>query len=50
MQELPGVEDALPGAKSIPYFYSMLAALKKQRSPLFAEVKRWLFICADEGQ
>ena len=50
MRELPGVEDALPGAKSIPYFYSVLAALEKRRSPLFAEVKRWLFICADENQ
>ena len=44
------MEDALPGAKSIPYFYSVLAALEKRRSPLFAEVKRWIFICADEGQ
>ena len=50
MRELPGVEDVLPGTKSIPYFYSMLAALEKQRSPLFAEVKRWIFICGDEGQ
>ena len=50
MRELPRVEDVLSGAKSIPYFYSMLADLEKQRSPLFAEVKRWFFICADEGQ
>ena len=50
MRELLGVEDTLPGAKSIPYFYSVLAALEKRRSPLFAKVKRWLFICADEGQ
>ena len=44
------MEDTLPGAKSIPNFYSVLAALKEQRSPLFAEVKMWLFICANEGQ
>ena len=44
------MEYALPGAKSIPYFYFVLAALEKRRSPLFAEVKRWLFICANEGQ
>ena len=50
MRELLGVEDGLPGAKSIPYFYSVFAALEKRRSPLFAEVKRWLFISADESQ
>ena len=50
MRELPGVEDALPSAKSIPYFYSVLVALEKQRSPLFAEVKRWIFICTDKDQ
>ena len=44
------MEDGLPGAKSIPYFYSVFATLEKQRSPLFAEVKRWLFIFADENQ
>ena len=50
MRELSWVEDALPSAKSIPYFYFVFAALEKQRNPLFAEVKRWLFICANEGQ
>ena len=50
LREFLGVEDTLLGAKSIPYFYSMLAALEERRSPLFAEVKRWVFICADEGQ
>ena len=44
------MEDGLLGAKSIPYFYYVLTALEKQRSPLCAEIKRWLFICANEGQ
>ena len=29
MRELSGVKDALPSAKSIPYFYFVLAALEK---------------------
>ena len=44
LRELPGVEDALPDEKSTPYFYSVMAAFEKRATPLFAEVKRWLFI------
>ena len=44
LQELLGVADVLLEQKWTPYFYSMLGALEKRRSPLFAEVKRWLFI------
>ena len=44
LRELPGVEDALPDEKSTLYFYSVMAAFEKRGSPLFAEMKRWLFI------
>ena len=44
LRELLGVEDALPDEKLTFYFYSVMAACEKRGSPLFAEVKRWLFI------
>ena len=49
LRELPGVEDALPDEKSTPYFYSVMAAFQKRATPLFAEVKRWLFISGSES-
>ena len=49
LRELPGVEDALPDEKSTPYFYSVMAAFEKRATPLFAEVKRWLFISGSES-
>ena len=49
LRELPGVEDALPDEKSTPYFYSLMAAFEKRATPLFAEVKRWLFISGSES-
>ena len=49
LRELSGVEDALPDEKSTPCFYSVMAAFEKQGSPLFAEVKRWLFISGSES-
>ena len=44
LRELPGVEDALPDEKSTLYFYSVMAAFENRATPLFVEVKRWLFI------
>ena len=49
LRELPGVEDALPDEKSTPYFYSVMGALEKRATPLFAEVKRWLFISGSKS-
>ena len=49
LRELPGIEDALPDEKSTPYFYSVMAAFEKRATPLFAEVKRWLFISGSES-
>ena len=49
LRDLPGVEDALPDEKSTPYFYSVMAAFEKRATPLFAEVKRWLFISGSES-
>ena len=49
LRELPRVEDALPDEKSTPYFYSVMAAFEKRATPLFAEVKRWLFISGSES-
>ena len=49
LRELPGVEDALPNEKSTPYFYSVMAAFEKRGTPLFAEVKRWLFISGSKS-
>ena len=49
MRELPGVEDALPEEKLTPYFYFVMAAFEKRGSPLFAKVKRWLFISGSES-
>ena len=49
LRELPGVEDALPDEKSTSYFYSMMAAFEKRGSPLFTEVKRWLFISSSKS-
>ena len=49
MQELPRVEDAIPKEKWTPYFYSVMEAFEKRCSPLFAEVKRWLFISGSES-
>ena len=49
MRELPGVEDALLEEKWPPYFYSVMGAFEKRGSPLFAEVKRWLFISGSEN-
>ena len=49
LRELPRVEDALPDEKSTPYFYSVMGALEKRATPLFAEVKRWLFISDSES-
>ena len=49
LTKLPGVEDALPDEKSTPYFYSVMAAFEKRATPLFAEVKRWLFISGFES-
>ena len=49
MRELPGVEDALLEEMWIPYFYSVMEAFEKQGSPLFVEVKRWLFISGSES-
>ena len=48
-RELPGVEDALPDEKSTPYFYSVMGALEKRATPLFAKLKRWLFISGSES-
>ena len=50
LRELPGVEDALPDEKSTSYFYSVMGASEKRATPLFAEVKRWLFISDSESQ
>ena len=44
LRKLLGIEDALLDEKSTPYFYSVMAAFEKRGSPLFDEVKRWLFI------
>ena len=49
LRELSGVEDVLPDEKSTPYFYSVMGALEKRATPLFAEVKRWLFISGSES-
>ena len=49
LQELPGVEDILPEQRSVPYFYYILGALEKRKTPLFVEVKRWLFISGSES-
>ena len=49
LREFPGVEDVLPDEKSSPYFYSVMAAFEKRATPLFAEVKRWLFISGSES-
>ena len=49
MRELPGVAEVLPEQKWTPYFFSVMGALEKQGSPLFAEVKRWLFIFGFES-
>ena len=49
LRELPRVEDALLDEKSTPYFYSVMGALEKRATPLFAEVKRWLFISGSES-
>ena len=49
LRELPGVEDALPDEKSTLYFYSVMGALEKWATPLFAEVERWLFISSSES-
>ena len=49
LKELPWIEDALPDEKSTPYFYSVMAAFEKRATPLFAEVKRWLFISGSES-
>ena len=49
LRELPRVEDALSEEKSTPYFYSVMATFEKRGSPLFAEVKRWLFISGSES-
>ena len=49
LRELSGVEDALLDEKSTPYFYSVMAAFEKRATPLFAEVKRWLFISGSES-
>ena len=49
LRELPGVDDALPDEKSTLYFYSVMATFEKRATPLFAEVKRWLFISGSES-
>ena len=49
MQELPGVEDAIPEEKWTPYFYSVMGAFEMRGSLLFVEVKRWLFISGSES-
>ena len=49
LRELPRVEDALPDEKSTPYFYSVMAAFEKRATPLFTEMKRWLFISGSES-
>ena len=49
LRELQGIEDALPDEKSTPYFYSVMAAFEKRATPLFVEVKRWLFISGSES-
>ena len=49
LRELPGVEDALPDEKSTLYFYFVMVALEKRATPLFVEVKRWLFISGSES-
>ena len=49
LRELPGVEDALPDEKSTPCFYFVMAAFEKRATPLFAEVKKWLFISGSES-
>ena len=49
LRELPGVEDVLPDEKTNPYFYFVMAAFEKRESPLFVEVKMWLFISSLES-
>ena len=44
MRQLPGVEDALQEEKWTLYFYSLMKAFEKWKSPLFTEMKWWLFI------
>nr|PNR52876.1 hypothetical protein PHYPA_009251 [Physcomitrium patens] len=44
LRELPRVEDDLIEQNTVPYFHQVLAALEKNRSPYFADGKRWLFI------
>ena len=49
MRELPRVAEVLPKQKCTPYFYSVMEALEKWRSPLFGKVKRWLFISGSKS-
>ena len=49
MRELSGIEDVLLEEKWTPYFYSVMGAFEKRGSPLFVEVKRWLFILGSES-
>nr|PNR27966.1 hypothetical protein PHYPA_028558 [Physcomitrium patens] len=49
LRELPGVEDDLIEQNTVPYFHQVLAALEKNRSPYFADGKRWLFISGCES-
>ena len=49
LRELPGVEDALLDEKSTPYFYFVMVAFEKPATPLFTEVKRWLFISGSKS-
>ena len=48
LRELPGVVEFLLEQKWTWYF-SVMEALEKRGSPLFAEVKRWLFISGSES-
>ena len=49
MRELSGVAEVLLEEKWTLYFYSVMEAFEKRGSPLFAEVKRWLFIFGSES-
>nr|PNR63283.1 hypothetical protein PHYPA_001708 [Physcomitrium patens] len=49
LRELPGVEDDLIEQNTVLYFHQVLAALEKNRSPYFADGKRWLFISGCES-
>nr|PNR49410.1 hypothetical protein PHYPA_011306 [Physcomitrium patens] len=46
---LPGLEDDLIEQNTVSYFHQILATLEKNRSPYFADAKKWLFISGCES-